>query len=540
MSFSGGAPGFSLKRVYAACNDSDVAILLGTELWSLLQASLKERPNPDTLGELCSRLIDPKAVLKNVQARNVLLQYLPEEKKQELLSRLSHIEPTLRDQSLQAINFQLSKKLYEELLNFFGVEDEERASALTETEIEPCAAGYGLFAHQRDIAFRAEQMLSEYPRTVLLHMPTGAGKTRTAMNIVARHLANNGQTLVCWLAQSSELLEQAASEFRRTWQHYGNRELPIFRFWGSYNPSLEDARDGVLIAGFAKLYALYQRDANMLMRLGDRASLIVVDEAHQSIARTYQSLIQSLHSKRPINRLLGLSATPGRTWNNVAADAELAKFFNERKVGLQIPDHPDPVSYLLKEGYLAKPTFRLIESSITEVPEQTEGEEYSDETLNQLSLSTIRNQMILDEAESLLGRHKRVVLFAASVLHAKVMAAILVARGHEADVVTGETEPGLRERIIRKFKSADNRRKIICNFGVLTTGFDAPQTSAALIARPTRSLVLYSQMVGRVIRGPKQGGNESAEVVTVVDPALPGFGDIAEAFLNWEDVWVPE
>ena len=44
-------------------------------------------------------------------------------------------------------------------------------------------------------------------------------------------------------------------------------------------------------------------------------------------------------------------------------------------------------------------------------------------------------------------------------------------------------------------------------------------------------------MVGRAIRGPKAGGNERAEIVTVVDTALPGFGDVAEAFNNWEDVW---
>ena len=75
------------------------------------------------------------------------------------------------------------------------------------------------------------------------------------------------------------------------------------------------------------------------------------------------------------------------------------------------------------------------------------------------------------------------------------------------------------------------------NFGVLTTGFDAPAASAALIARPTKSLVLYSQMVGRVIRGPKAGGTDRCEVVTVVDTTLPGFGDVAEAFTNWEDVW---
>jgi superfamily II DNA or RNA helicase len=72
---------------------------------------------------------------------------------------------------------------------------------------------------------------------------------------------------------------------------------------------------------------------------------------------------------------------------------------------------------------------------------------------------------------------------------------------------------------------------------VLTTGFDAPRTSAAVIARPTKSLVLYSQMVGRAIRGVRAGGNETAVIVTVVDQGLPGFNSVADAFTNWEDIW---
>jgi len=65
----------------------------------------------------------------------------------------------------------------------------------------------------------------------------------------------------------------------------------------------------------------------------------------------------------------------------------------------------------------------------------------------------------------------------------------------------------------------------------------APHTSAAVIAGPTKSLVRYSQMIGRAIRGKKASGNETAEIVTVVDYNLPGFSSVADAFNNWEDIW---
>ena len=71
----------------------------------------------------------------------------------------------------------------------------------------------------------------------------------------------------------------------------------------------------------------------------------------------------------------------------------------------------------------------------------------------------------------------------------------------------------------------------------MTTGFDAPRTSGVLIARSTTSLVLYSQMIGRGIRGYKAGGNKECTIITIVDTDIPSFGDIADMFANWEDVW---
>jgi superfamily II DNA or RNA helicase len=137
----------------------------------------------------------------------------------------------------------------------------------------------------------------------------------------------------------------------------------------------------------------------------------------------------------------------------------------------------------------------------------------------------------------MLERHDRILFFGTTVAHAEVMATVLQARGHRAAVITGETDGSERKRRIRTFKQSGGEPMLLCNYGVLTTGFDAPNTSAAMIARPTQSLVLYSQMVGRAIRGTKAGGNKTAEIVTVVDESLPGFDSVANAFKNWEDVW---
>jgi len=198
---------------------------------------------------------------------------------------------------------------------------------------------------------------------------------------------------------------------------------------------------------------------------------------------------------------------------------------------------------LIDQKYLARPLFRTLRSdaglklSDADVNDLSSAVDVPAKILDRLGTDTQRNVQVLSTIEELLGKHRRVIVFAPSVENARMLTAILAVRGHEAHVVTGESNPSERERIIKRFRSRTNRSMVIVNYGVLTTGFDAPATSAAVIARPTRSLVLYSQMVGRATRGARAGGNDEAEIVTVADPHLPGFGSLAEAFKNWEDVW---
>ena len=103
--------------------------------------------------------------------------------------------------------------------------------------------------------------------------------------------------------------------------------------------------------------------------------------------------------------------------------------------------------------------------------------------------------------------------------------------------MTAETGQEERSNVIARFKSDSREHMVMFNYGVLTAGFDAPRTRCAIIARPTKSLVLYSQMVGRAMRGPRSGGNAKSEILTVVDINLPGFGSMADAFTNWEELW---
>jgi superfamily II DNA or RNA helicase len=279
-----------------------------------------------------------------------------------------------------------------------------------------------------------------------------------------------------------------------------------------------------------------------LAALGDKTSLIVVDEAHKVIAPTYELIIDGLSARQMQMPLLGLTATPGRTWNEPEADEQLANFFHKKKITLKIPGFESPVDYLVSNKYLAEPMFRrlkYVSGNLTphELKILADDLDVPVSIMRKLAGDERRSVLIVRELEAMLDRHNRIIVFATTVAHAEMLSAVLSARGHNTRCITGETAEAQRSEYITWYKTNADDKRIIINFGVLTTGFDAPMTSATLIARPTKSLVLYSQMVGRAIRGKAAGGNEKAEIVTVVDTELPGFGDLSLAFTNWEDVW---
>jgi superfamily II DNA or RNA helicase len=511
--------------------------VVGKSAIQILQTLDPASAKASRLQEILLNVYSPIDLLSNKETRHELFDILKPNEVQELLAFLG--KTNLRSyEDLKSIRF--NEKELPKLLAFFEIEYQkiESKDVAADTLLP---VSYGLFKHQRKAVNNLNEKLYKSGKRVMLHMPTGAGKTRTAMNVVCNHLRNNEPTIVIWLAHTEELCEQAASEFENAWSKLGNREVQIIRYWGNSNFRLENLTDGFIVAGFAKLFNLLKVDAGAISKLASKCSLTIMDEAHMAIAPSFQlnlSVLTSFNSS-----LLGLSATPGRTWNRPEDDEQLSNFFQKQKVTLSVEGYSNPVDYLVSEGYLAKVnnTKLLYKSGFT-ISEQDldylrNNLHLPDKFLRDMSQDQQRNILIIQKVEELIVRHNRIILFALNVEHSDVLAVILQARGINAYSVTSKTDPFTRKKLISDFKAETSGPMVLCNYGILTTGFDAPKTSCALIARPTDSLVLYSQMVGRAIRGRRAGGNDDAEIVTVVDTCLPGFDNIANAFFNWEDVW---
>jgi DNA repair protein RadD len=496
---------------------------------------------PSVLRSLIRSTKRPSELILDPAVRSSLFDLLPKDQAQSVAVSLGFSGDSDPFTYLRSIRFSKNSQKETQLLEYFGCDFPDRSTAdrVAEREVE---VDYSLFDHQRRAYRTAARHLAIAPHRLVLHMPTGSGKTRTAMHLVANELRNSEPSLVIWLAYSEELCDQAADEFERAWRSLGDRELSIFRYYGSNNFDLQAAHDGFVVAGLSKTFHRAKSDITFLSILRDRSSLVVIDEAHQATAETYSFILDSVSQSRNGAKLLGLTATPGRTWNDVEEDRELADFFGGKKVTLSIPEEPNPIEYLIKNKFLARPNFRSIPYSGGPLSKADEIQlslslDIPMDLLKRLAEDEQRNLLVLTKAEDLALRHKRIIVFAASVSHADLIANVLTARGFWAKSITGVTPSDIRSAALDEFRDVGESPKFLCNFGVLTTGFDAPSTSAALITRPTKSLVLYSQMVGRATRGVRAGGNLEAEILTVVDTQLPGFGSLADAFMNWDDVW---
>ena len=194
--------------------------------------------------------------------------------------------------------------------------------------VQPATKPYkALKDYQYPVLCAALQRLESPLARFVVQMPTGSGKTRTAMEIVTQALNDQpAGTIVIWLAHSEELCEQAYDSFEEVWTHVAQRPLQLVRSWGAKGALRSDFADSAFIVGsFAKLYGRLKKEPKAFLRVAARSFLLVVDEAHKIIAPSYTEVCRALMGHQ--TRVMGLTATPGRSVRNEEENAKLAEFF---------------------------------------------------------------------------------------------------------------------------------------------------------------------------------------------------------------------
>lgn len=395
---------------------------------------------------------------------------------------------------------------------------------------------------QDEVFFRLRQLIESASgrRRAVVSLPTGGGKTRVtvqaAVDLVLK--PESGKRSVLWVAQTDELCEQAVQAFRQVWLNRGaeRTDLRIVRFWGGHrNPSPSPTgRPTVAIASIQTLNSRIGREGLDWLR---HPGLVVVDECHHALTPSYTGLLKWLDAEAPRAGttaraeppIIGLSATPFRGANDDEENLRLAKRFDQRWLPA---DQQSLHDNLTSQGVLAIAEHVPLRSPSKLPPvliermgahSDAEGIQLENllEELNRwLADDDDRNRLLIDTIVEC--QQESILFFTNSVQHAEEMAARLNIEGIPAHAVSGNTPASARRYFLERFQQGEAR--VLCNHSVLTTGFDAPRTDMVLIARQVMSPVRYMQMVGRGLRGEKNGGTARCRIVTVLDN-LGRFGD---------------
>lgn len=419
-----------------------------------------------------------------------------------------------------------------------------------------------LHPFQEDVYKTIRKLLSgPTGRTAILSLPTGAGKTRVAVEALLDHLAlldhGSHRNAILWIAQSEELLRQAWDCFRQVWQTAPQRNdgnviprhglLTIRRAWGGgLHPSEMEFDDGptVLLAGIQQLQQWINHGDNAPLWPAHRFASVVVDEAHRLVTPSHRDVLVALglrkrHHWEPLQSsppVIGLTATPWRTGERQTA--ELARYFQRRLLKPEVLG-PRPIRELQKKKFLAQVEPEPLLSS--DIPPMTSAqlaryEQFGDlppDYLDALGRHPQRNALIVGRLLRL-PKNASVLVFACSIEHAAILTLALNQAGRIARCVTGDTPRYERLSVLDAFRAKEIG--FVCNVGVLTTGFDAPKIDAVCITRPTASALLYEQMVGRGLRGPKNGGTDSCLVLDVQDEKLPqGIMSYGRVLKLWDE-----
>ncbi|TYB96301.1 DEAD/DEAH box helicase [Micromonospora sp. WP24] len=421
----------------------------------------------------------------------------------------------------------------------------ERQPALEATVVVDGPAVFPPLHEYQEIMVRRIRSVVESrpPLRGMLCLPTGAGKTRTAVQALIESMRDEElqrSRPILWIAQSEELCEQAVHSWQSAWRSLGGAaRLTISRLWSGN--TADPTTDG--------FHLVVATDAKLAVSIGSPdyewlrdAQCVIIDEAHTSLSPRYTSVLAWLGITPHRTRcpLIGLTATPF-IGTNAPETERLTRRYNRNRLDFDVDGRevlgPRPYQSLQEMGVLARIRHRELSGATIRLSESERADAAVHPWLptsaeNRLAADHERTMMLVKEIAAL-PQQWPILVFATSVEHAHVLAALLNRRGVESAAVTGSTEDGLRRQTIRRFR--DGEIKVLTNYNVLTQGFDAPATRAIVVARPTYSPNVYQQMIGRGLRGPRNRGKEECLVLDVADNVTHFGAELA--FRDFEYLW---
>ena len=385
-------------------------------------------------------------------------------------------------------------------------------------------------------------------RRGMISLPTGSGKTRVAVQAIVEAMRDGFDGGVLWVADRDELCEQAVGAWQQVWGSVGieGKRLTISRMWAG-QPRPRPASDlHVIVATIQTMYAKLSSQPDAYQFLAD-FELVVFDEAHRSVAPTYTTVMADIgltrwkRDQEPF--LIGLTATPYRGHDDAETERLVRRYGGVRlDAGAFSGNEPTEVITELQEmKVLACADHKIIEGGDFSLDDDELKEmqamrypAWLPRSMEaKIAQDAQRTRRIVDAYIKFVSKGWPAIIFATSVEHSQTLSALLNSEGLKARAVSGGTEAAIRRDIVARFRGG--QLDVLVNYAVFREGFDAPKTRVIIVARPVYSPNLYFQMIGRGLRGPKNGGNDRCLIVNVRDN-IDNF-DRALAFDGPNTLW---
>ena len=302
-------------------------------------------------------------------------------------------------------------------------------------------------------------------RSILFQMPTGTGKTTLFCEIVRKFITElYPDKKVLIITHRKELVEQAF-----------NRLVSDFHLTtGIISSNFISVQSSPIQV--ASIQTLIRRDEHQR----DIFSLVIIDEAHHALASTYRQLWEFY----PSSKFLGVTATPIRT-NGEGFQDLFDKLITTASIKWFIKNN-----HLSDIKYFANHTPDVSNIKIR-------AGDYDETELSEVMQD---NSVMADLVQSYIdfALNKKMIVFAVNRAHCTKIVEKFNSSGFPAKAIDTHTLTDERRKIVDDFRN--NKFKILCNVNIFTEGFDCPDVDAVQLARPTKSLTLFLQQVGRCMR----------------------------------------
>jgi DNA repair protein RadD len=341
---------------------------------------------------------------------------------------------------------------------------------------------YKLRKYQQDASDAAIKHLKEYGQPFIVVAATGAGKS-----LIIADICHRLDEPVLILQPSKEILEQNYSKLKS----YGVKDISMYS--ASMNSKV------ISKFTYATIGSIYRHPEKF-----KHFKFVIIDECHQVNPKNLQGMYTQFLKAIDCTNVCGLTATPYRLESKFFKEGSQLFYTSTLKMINRIyPYFFKKIVYqietqdLINQKFLSPIQYYQDEVDLSGLVLNSTGRDFTEESIDTF-WNNQRMRKLMTIIEGIDKHCKCNLIFCSSIRQAMRLKDHMDQMGLTADVVTGTTPMKEREATIAKFRLG--ALKHLINVGVFTTGFDVPELDSIVLARPTMSLALYYQMVGRGVR----------------------------------------